>query len=257
VYSNAIIIFNEGYNFYTMLNNKHIILILVFILILGCKDESILSFNEITFPSEGDTSIEINIPQAKDNDLIANAINSEINHVIINELHIGDRDNITSNSIEESINLFNNEHTNFMLDFPESGQIWEAQIDGEVIFQSEEIISISITSYINTGGAHGNLHITFLNFDALNGKRIPNGNLFHNIEAFKPIAEKYFYENIEDINVLFKPDQFELPVNFGYSLDGFVLLYNVYEIAPYSSGVIDFTIPFEELTDVLVFNSSR
>ena len=240
-----------------MLNNKHIILISVYILIMGCKEESILSFNEINFPSKGDTSIEINIPQAMGNELIAHAINSEINHVIINELHIGDNDNITSISIEESISLFNKEYTNFMLDFPQSAQIWEAQIDGEVIFQSEEIISISMTSYINTGGAHGNLHITFLNFNPLNGKRIPNGNLFHNIEAFKPIAKKYFYENIEDLNVLFKPEQFELPVNFGYSLDGFVLLYNVYEIAPYSSGVIDFIIPFDELTDVLVFNSFR
>jgi len=81
--------------------------------------------------------------------------------------------------------------------------------------------------------------------------------LFHNIEAFKPIAKKYFYENIEDKNLLFKPENFVLPVNFSYSLDGLLLLYNVYEIAPYSSGVIDFTIPFDELTDVLVFDSSR
>ena len=143
-----------------------------------------------------------------------------------------------------------------MMDFPDSAQIWEAQIDGEVIYQSEEIISISITSYINTGGAHGNLHITFLNFDALNGKRIPNGNLFHNIDAFKDIAKRYFYETLEDKSVLFEPDNFTLPVNFGYSLDGLVLLYNVYEIAPYSTGVIDFTIPFDELTDLLVFNGS-
>ena len=240
-----------------MLHNKHIILISVFLLMTGCKDETILSFEEINYPSESKANIEINIPKANGNELLANTINSEIDYVIINELHIGDSDNITSNSIEESIHIFNKEYTDFMIDFPESAQIWEVQIDGEVIFQSEEIISISITSYINTGGAHGNLHITLLNFDALTGKRIPNGNLFNNIEAFMPIAKKYFYENIEDKNVLFKPDNFVLPVNFSYSLDGLLLLYNVYEIAPYSSGVIDFTIPFDELTEVLVFDSSR
>ncbi len=40
------------------------------------------------------------------------------------------------------------------------------------MYQSSEVISVALTSYINTGGAHGVLTITFLNFDAETGFQI-------------------------------------------------------------------------------------
>ena len=44
---------------------------------------------------------------------------------------------------------------------------------------------------------------------------------------------------------------FQLPENIGYSDDGLVLLYNVYEVASYDQDYIEFVIPFEELGSYL------
>lgn len=240
-----------------MIKNKLISLIFCFILFNSCEDEAKISFVEVNITTENNDSIEINIPEAIGDMTIAEAINSEINHTIMSELHIGDSENITSTTVEESIDTFNQEYKNFMKDFPDSAQVWDAEIDGEVIYQSNEIISVSITSYVNTGGAHGIFHMSFLNFNAETGKRIPNGNLFNDITAFNKLAKTYFDTTIKDKSTLFEKDNFTLPVNIGYTEEGLILAYNVYEIAPYSTGLIDFTIPYDEADDYLVFKGSR
>ncbi len=239
-----------------MLNNKYFFLICSFVLFFSCKEDSILTFSEVNITTDNNTLVEVNIPKAFGDSTISNNINSQISKVIISRLNIGDSETSSSKSIEESITTFNNEYMSFVSDFPESAQPWEAQIDGEVMFQSEKIISISLTFYINTGGAHGTLQISFLNFNALTGKPIENKDLFNNLEAFKSIAKTHFENAVEDKNTLFEPDNFILPANIGYTEGGIILLYNVYEIAPYSTGTIEFTIPYEEVDSVLVLDSS-
>jgi hypothetical protein len=240
-----------------MLNNKYSFFLCSLLFLFTCKEDSELSFSEINITTDNNTLVEINIPKAIGDSTISKNINSEISKLLIKQLNIGDSDSNTSKSIEESITIFNNEYRSFISDFPESSLPWEAQIDGEVMFQSEQVISISITSYLNTGGAHGILQISFLNFNALTGKPIKNKDLFNNLETFKSIAKTFFDNTIEDKNTLFEPDNFVLPANIGYSENGLILLYNPYEIAPYSVGTIDFTIPYEKVDAVLVLDSSR
>ena len=78
--------------------------------------------------------------------------------------------------------------------------------------------------------------------------------LFTNIEAFKTIAKKYFEASVVDKDLLFDSETFKLPKHIGYSDDGIILLYNTYEIAPYTTGIIEFSVPFDEAKPYLVFN---
>jgi len=227
------------------------------VLFFACKEDSTLIFSEVNITTDNNTLVEVNIPKAFGDSVISNNINSEISKLIISRLNIGDPETSSSKTIEESISAFNNEYRSFISDFPESTQPWEAQIDGEVMFQSEKVISISLTFYTNTGGAHGSLQISLLNFNALTGKQIENNNLFNDLEAFKRIAKTHFDNTVKDKNTLFEPDNFILPENIGYTEDGLMLLYNVYEIAPYSTGTIEFTIPYNEVDSVLDLDSSR
>lgn len=236
--------------------NKYIFLICSFFLFQTCEEEEYITFSEVNITTKNNSLVDINIPKASGNSTKAEEINTEISNIIAKELRLGDSNIVTSKSIEESIDSFNKEYQSFMSDFPESNQIWEVQIDGDVIFQSEEIITISLTSYINTGGAHGVLTITLTNFDALTGKRIPNTDLTNNADLFKSIAKRFFDNSIEDKSSLFEPDNFSLPANIGYTEDGILFIYNTYEIAPYSSGLIEFTVPFKDINNYLVFNSS-
>lgn len=233
--------------------NYYIITFLSFIF-LGCNDDVKTMFSEVNISVPKNTIVEVNIPIASGNKAVANHINSEIQKTVIASLQIGESDTIPSKTIEESIVAFNNEYKAFQKDFPEIEQLWEAQVDGDMMFQSLEIISIAITSYVNTGGAQGVLNISLINFNAETGQRIENIKLINDLEGFKPIAKRYFENATKNNDAFLETESFELPANMGYSEDGIVLLYNTYEMMP-SSEIVQFTIPFEEAASFLVFNS--
>ena len=200
--------------------------------------------------------VEVILPLANGTDeTLTNTINNTITNHVINALKIGDQEGDNSQTIEESIKNFNVGFELFKKDFPEAHP-WDAQVNGEVMCQSPEVISISLSSYLNTGGAHGNLTITFLNFDAKTGKPIKNEDLLSNLDDFKKIAKDYFEDTIENKGVLFNPVSFQLPDNIGFNEEGIILLYNTYEIAPYATGIIEFTISYDEIRFLLNFNGS-
>lgn len=238
-----------------MNHSKITVLIWCFLILFSCKEEQKITFTDVNISSENNSIVVVNIPEAIGNSTIADRINSEIEQTIISELHIGNRDDITSNSIKEGILNFNNEYQSFVKNFPESESIWEAQIDGEVMYQSSEVISIALTTFINTGGATGILNITFLNFESESGKRLENNQLINNLKAFKTLAVPYFNDAIADQDVPLEAIQFKLPANIGYSEDGLVLLYNIQDLSPYLNDILEFAIPFEVVQDILVYNS--
>lgn len=237
------------------MNYKYSLLLFAFIILFNCKEEHKTVFLDVNISIDNNSIVEVNIPEADGNKTTANKINTAIQKQIISILHIGNKDQITSNTIEESINIFNEEFNTFKNDFQESVQTWEAQIDGEVMFQSSEIISIALTSYINTGGAHGTLHIYFLNFNAETGQKIDSKNFFTDINTLTKIAKPYYTDATKDKSLNLGNDKFKLPTNIGYSEEGIVLLYNTYEIAPYTTGIIEFIIPYQDIEPYLVFNS--
>lgn len=223
----------------------------------SCVEEPKLVFEDTNFTTEKNTLVEVIIPIATGNVAIANTINSDVKNKVIKSLQILDNETINADSIEESITIFNDEYINFKTDFPKVSQPWEAQIDGEIMYQSPEIISMSITSYVNTGGAQGNLNISFLNYDAKTGNRIKNIELFKNLDAFRTLAQTYFEDAVENKSNAFNPNSFELPENIGYNEGGLILLFNAYETAPYASEIIEFVIPFESVNSLLNFDSTQ
>ncbi|MFB9055513.1 DUF3298 and DUF4163 domain-containing protein [Mariniflexile ostreae] len=238
-----------------MSKRPYYIVICLFLLLNSCKNETNLSFSETEITTPNNTIVQVNIPKANNSNVVSKNINAEINKTVITSLHLGEPDVINSTSIEESIIAFNDEYNAFQSDFPETAQAWEAQVDGDVMYQSPEIISIAITSYVNTGGAHGILNIVVLNFDGETGEPLENSTLIKDKETFKTVLKSHFQNATKDKDVFTDNDSLELPANMGYSKEGFVMLYNAYEVAPYSTGIIQFAIPFDELEGLLNFNS--
>lgn len=233
----------------------HQILILFCLFIFAsCTEEKVITFSEQSFTTPTNSIVDIHIPKAEGKSGIAQQINATLKQRITAALPFRQKDSI--NTLEDNINNFNSEYTDFKSQFPESAQKWEAQIDGEVMFQSPEIISISLTCYSNTGGAHGTLIINFLNFDAQTGVLIDNSQLFKNTPEFTQLAIPYFNAAIaKKKDKYLDTEKFILPQNIGYSSDGLILLYNTYEIAPYAAGITEFVIPFSKANSYLKFNS--
>lgn len=233
---------------------RYLIVVSCCFLAMACENDPMVTFKEAHFADIDSTMVEVNIPVAEGNKSITKGINSTIESHIVSALQIGD--STSSTSVQQSIKAFCEEYKSFKNDFPQSSQTWEAQIDGDIMYQSPDIISIALTTYKNTGGAHGIMTITFLNFNGQTGNMVSNDNLFNNKPAFYNLAKTYFHTHVDYKKLVFDTEKFELPANIGYSEKGVILLYNTYEIAPYSAGVIEFTIPYEDVNSLLVFDGT-
>jgi len=238
---------------------KIALLILVPFVFISCNQEVNLTFSETNFSFNKNAIIEINIPNADGANTVSKAINSTIENFIVNTISFSE-DSLTNVSLNEAVKKFDSIYIAFKDDFEENTLVWEALIEGDVTYQSPALTCIAINSYLNTGGAHGNMTISFLNFDPQTGQLLHLNDHIKNPSDFVKLAEKYFYLELQEssdedgFNDYFFGDGFHLPANIGFSDDGVILLYNVYEIAPYSEGVIEFTIPFEEALPYLKIN---
>ena len=223
----------------------------------SCKEEVAISFTEFNIEFNENAIIEINVPRFETKNLIGDSINSKIENHIADMLNFSDdKSNLT---LGDALEKFDNEYSKFKNDFAESALVWEAMFDGEVTYQSSEVISIAINSYLNTGGAHGNMNITFLNFDPMTGDLLVFEDIISDKIAFSDIAQKHFKIATQTLNETdyedyFFGENFHLPANIGLNDEGLILFYNVYEIASYAIGITEFTIPYDEVNTYLNVN---
>ncbi len=233
---------------------KRFFLSLILLSVFSCIEETKLSFIETNDIFEDNAVVEINIPKAEGNSNLANTINYKIKNHIANMLNFSE-DDADSITLNDAINKFDAEYKLFKNDFEESALVWEAIFDGEVTYQSSEIISIAINSYLNTGGAHGNMNITFLNFNPKTGDILTFDDLFTNKEELTKAIKPFFDKETKASNISYLfGEEFHLPENIGFNDEGVIFFYNIYEIASYADGITEFTVPFEDIASFLKLN---
>jgi len=135
---------------------------------------------------------------------------------------------------------------------------WFIEIKGEVLYQSDDLVSISLSNFSYTGGAHPNSYRTLLNFDLKNRRTLQVEDLITDREGFKQLAESYFreYHQIDlstDLNEagFFWDQSFFLPANFAFKEEGLYLYYNNYEAAAYAVGATEILIPWNKLNGLI------
>lgn len=133
------------------------------------------------------------------------------------------------------------------------------EIDYSVARADTDVISLVISSYSYAGGAHGD-HVTYArNFDPNTGMMLAFSDLSDDAEMFRintleynqktaateEYAERLFttdsITNGELENVLYEEGEWY------FSEEGLVFISNPYLLGPWSSGTIEFTIPYDEL----------
>lgn len=237
------------------ISKNYIFLALTLCLVSSCNEDVNIVFLEEHIETSEVAEISINFPKAEGNNVVSEAINSTINNYIVGQTTLSE-DSITNLSITDAVERFNTEFNNFKTSFPDSSQKWEALIDGEVTYRSAEVICIAINSYLDTGGAHGNTNVKFFNFNPQTGELYSNSELIEDSVKLSKLIEKKLHENLksksnEPTEDFFFGEDFQLPESIGYSEEGLIILYNPYEIASYSQGIIEFTIPYNEIDDFL------
>ncbi|EDP71055.1 hypothetical protein FBALC1_01187 [Flavobacteriales bacterium ALC-1] len=207
--------------------------------------------------TEFEADITVTYDKAIENNQLSKTINFNVEKAIIATLS----DAAKKTNLEAVLQDFNSEYLNFKNDIPEAKEpIWELHIETEKTYQSEAIITIAISTYEFKGGAHGNDKIQFLNLDAKTGNILNQNDIIDNLAEFKKLAQTHFIKSLETeednlkMEDLFFGKPFQLPENIGFSEEGLVMLYNVYEIASFDQGYTEFAIPFDELEPYLKVN---
>lgn len=131
----------------------------------------------------------------------------------------------------------------------------------EILFDDENIVSYLVEHSDYTGGAHGSLNALYYIIDLNSLTTIteedifkPNYHQFLTSKIIETLMKKYdvteadqlISEGFFDINDI-APNN-----NFWMNDKGVHYVYNQYEIAPYSMGPIEITIPFEEVLSIII-----
>lgn len=243
---------------------KYTLLSLILLLCVSCSKE--LDFENQSFEktttldcAQNCPNIQLEIPVAKNVDIISDSINKTIFAAVKSIVDFGDKPN-NSNNYEQLTNSFIQAYEKLKKDFPKDHFGWEAKIEGKVKYSSENILNIEIDHYTFTGGAHGYAGLRSLIFDPKTGKKIENEKLFKNWELFKVFAEIKFRNKfkipkdqpINSTGMFFENDIFQVAQNIFFTDEGILLHYNPYEIAAYVDGSRDLLIKYDEANDYLI-----
>lgn len=182
------------------------------------------------------------------------AVNIELDiekEILINE---GDETSKAKN-IDELIDILIEEYRNLLKEFPDYDLPWETSYTLNVLYNKNGILSLDMYSYAFRGGAHGSESSRILNYNLLNGNRLNLDSVLIINENLLKICESYFKkskgipQNSSYENTLYFIDdnKFFLPDNFTISDTKIKFIYNPYEIAPFSEGIIDFEVDLQAI----------
>lgn len=132
---------------------------------------------------------------------------------------------------------------------------YQAFIECKVTYSKNNILSIPISYYSYTGGAHGMTNIISRNINLKTGGDIALKDIFKEGTDYKDIIkqevikqiklepEVYFEDAIKTVN--------ESNEEFSFYLEdgNIVVYYSLYSIAPYASGIREFKIPLDTFKD--------
>lgn len=138
---------------------------------------------------------------------------------------------------------------------------YELQKNNKLLFKDEHVWSYSVEHADYTGGAHGSLNVLYYTIDLNKLTIITEENIFspnyykllttkivenlmkkYNVDT----PEKLLNEGFFDINEI-APNN-----NFWINNEGVHYIYNQYEIAPYSMGPIEVTIPYRDIVSIII-----
>jgi len=246
------------------MKGKYLIIFICLLLSFSCTDDATVTFETTSYTGEDCKTcpnVTITLPNAIGENKLEENINIAIREELIYLLRFDDA--IETADIPAAIKSFTKGYKNMEALFAEERTPWEATVTGVISYESKEVLTVKLESYLFTGGAHGYSTTHFLNFDKQKGFALENDELFNNESAFLNYAENVFRRQeqiplkdpINSTGFMFETDTYQLPENMGYTKDGFQLFYEQYEIASYADGPIVLTLPYTKVNAFLFLPS--
>lgn len=125
---------------------------------------------------------------------------------------------------------------------------YEVVVDYEVRYLSDEVVSLLISYYQYTGGAHGLTPVEGLTVDARTGRKLALQDLFQPGTDYRAVISTEIARQFDARRGDFFPDARDTALDFDendFYVEGgdIVIFFQQYDIAPYAAGHPEFRIP--------------
>lgn len=255
--------------------------VLSILLIAGCKGTpkgadktketerdqiSVLTIDTLTFEAhtplyEGasngfDMSMNIEWPKTAKNEAVLENMQKHISGLLFGS-------KLATTDIEFAMNAYNSMAANLYIEtnsmeeeyyeeYPDYVMNWIEDKNGKFLESYNGMVSYMSYVYGYSGGAHGMDILNCITLDKETGDIINYEDLF--IEGYEERLIESLRANllcsIDDMEMLFEKDI--LPhQNFYLTSTGITYIYQRYEIGPYVLGIIEVTIPWKEIQDII------
>ncbi len=145
--------------------------------------------------------------------------------------------------------------------FKDYKPVYENSEFTSVSFNSDNILSLEISEYLFTGGAHGNSSFTLSSFNLATGEKIKLNDIFYDDykNTLNSVGERIFREQYRADSTQSLYDQgffgfengFTLNDNFDIYLGGIKFQFNPYEAGAYALGAPEVFIPWSEIRNII------
>ncbi|MCK5102784.1 MAG: DUF3298 and DUF4163 domain-containing protein [Cyclobacteriaceae bacterium] len=176
--------------------------------------------------------------------------------VIVSEYISEETENGT---LEHIAQTFIHDYEAFKIDFPKYNFGWYVMVKAEIIYETDNIISLSMYREAFTGGAHPNSGTSFFVIDVLTNKELAITDIVSDTTQFKKLLENEFWkvkgmdenQSFADVGYYLNEGDFLLNNNIGLTDESVIVHFNPYEIAPYSEGATTLKLSREKLAGIL------
>lgn len=188
--------------------------------------------------------------------------NVTVNDLVDDKIRTIAADFIMKGSPKESIEAlaegFVASYQEFQVDFPESSTGWYFRLNAQLAYNGKTFSCIQIDTESYTGGAHPISTRQFILVDTEGEVLEKYEDFVMSMPKLRDLAEDHFRQTqgikpdqtLSEAGYMFTNDVFALPENFGFTKSGMMLFYNPYEVADYSKGAIEISIPFSQLKSI-------
>ncbi len=207
-------------------------------------------------------NFSIYLMKATGGDAFAEKVNSDIVEVIFGYENVSIEDAVEQ-FVNSSVTLFKEDITEIKeINRRENAGIPEFEyvyfLNSRVKDGGKGIVNYILDQYTYSGGAHGNTLVTCRNYSSYNGDLITLNDIFipgYN-EFLKPVLLEALKKKTQSANGddlrskgFLTMSGIYVPENYIIKSDTLKFIFNQYEIAPYSSGIIELLVPMSELSE--------
>ncbi|MDE6483015.1 MAG: DUF3298 domain-containing protein [Rikenellaceae bacterium] len=220
----------------------------------GCNDAAPVYWEEIEIDRQGGgLTAEFNYPFRFGG---IDSVTTLINATIEERLKEGVMYEYPDLTLDSALNLLieSKEADTVLVRIP-----YELMSDGAV-YRTKGVESVMLDKYSYTGGANGMAERIYLNFDPATGRLLSDDELFSSADKLRRMIADRFSESVDEDYALFEGlsiDSLPLPRQIGFDSIGVVAYYNLYEIAPRSSGAVEIHIPYDETDGIVLRDVSE